>query len=443
MGTLTIQFIILQSYLPAFISPEKGTIIAFILMLLLFLSFCISGAEVAYFSLTYRDINLLKNKQQPASKRVVNLLEQPKILHANLIIGNTVSNLAIIIIGNHFLDQLIVLQNGWLMFGAKVAIMMIIILILAEVLPKTMAAQNNIRFARDVSLIIEGVCLLFGKLANLLVSYQENLEKRFGTRSATSSLEELNHAIDLTTDDEASQDEKNILKGIIKFGNITVKQVMKTRLDVMGISSSASYKEVKEKIVELSYSRLPVFDGSLDTIKGILHTKDLLEHLDKPDDFAWHSLMRKPFFIHEQKLIEDLMKEFQQKRIHFAVVADEFGGTSGIITMEDILEEVIGDIKDEFDDEELGNRKIDEMNYVFEGKTMLNDVCKLMQLSPVTFDEVKGEGDSLAGLILEVAGTIPAKHEVINVGDFDFTIEEVKKNRIERVKVTIKIKDLP
>lgn len=422
---------------PAFISPEKGTIVAFILTALLFLSFCVSGAEVAYFSLTFKDINLLKSKQQPQYKRIVNLLEQPKNLQASLIIANTLANLSIIIIGNHFLNHLISVNSVLLMFSIKAAVMVLVILLIGEVLPKTMAAQNNIRFAKDVSLIVEGVYLLFGKLAAILVSFSDNLEKKLGQKTATSSLDELNHAIDLTTDDEATPDEKNILKGIIKFGNITVKQVMRTRLDVMGIPYQTGFADLKRKLVELSYSRLPVYEGSLDSIKGMIHTKDLLEYLDQPHDFDWHSLMRKPFFVHEQKLIEDLMTEFQQKRIHFAIVADEFGGTSGIVTMEDILEEVIGDIRDEFDEEEMGNKKLDDMNFLFEGKTMLNDVCKLMHLNPTTFDEVKGESDSLAGLILEVAGEIPQQGSIINVGDFSFTIEEVQKNRIEKVKVTI------
>ncbi|HSK13895.1 MAG TPA: transporter associated domain-containing protein, partial [Phnomibacter sp.] len=298
--------------------------------------------------------------------------------------------------------------------------------------------QSNIRFAKDVSLLVEGVFLLFGRSASILVKFSENLERKFGQKSVSSSLEELRHAIDLTTDEEATPDEKNILKGIIKFGNITVKQVMRTRLDVTGIPFHINFGELKARLLEHSYSRLPVYDGSLDTIKGMIHIKDLMDHLGQPDDFDWHELMRKPFFVHEQKMIEDLMKEFQQKRIHFAIVADEFGGTSGIVTMEDILEEVIGDIRDEFDDEEVGNKKIDDMNFLFEGKTMLNDVCKMMHLSPTTFDDVKGESDSLAGLILEVAGEIPQQNTVISVGDFDFTIEEVQKNRIERVKVTIK-----
>ncbi len=437
METHPIFHYFLQGLNPGIISPEKGTIVAFILITLIFISFCVSGAEVAYFSLTFKDINLLKAKQQPQYKRIINLLEQPKILQASLIIANTLANISIIIIGNHFLDQLIVLNSFGLMFLSKAVIMVLIILLVGEVLPKTMAAQNNIRFAKDVSLIVEGVYLLFGRLASILVKFSDNLEKKIGQKTASSSLEELHHAIDLTTDDEATQDEKNILKGIIKFGNITVKQVMRTRLDVMGIAHQTSFADLKKKLADLSYSRLPVYEGSLDSIKGMIHTKDLLEFLDKPDDFGWHPLMRKPFFVHEQKLIEDLMTEFQQKRIHFAIVADEFGGTSGIVTMEDILEEVIGEISDEFDEDEVGNKKLDDMNYQFEGKTMLNDVCKMMQLSPATFDEVKGESDSLAGLILEVAGEIPEQGKVITVGDFNFTIEGVQKNRIEKVKVTI------
>jgi len=423
-----------------FISPESSTLIILLLLLLFFVSFCVSGAEVAFFTLTYKDINALKTKQNPSLKRIVKLLEQPKVLQASLLIANTVSNLAIIIVSNHFLDQFIVVQEVWMLIAAKAFIMLLFILLLAEILPKTMAAQNNLRFAKDVSWLIEGVFLLFGKAALGLVNMSESIERKIGHRTPSASLQELNHAIDLTTDEEASTDEKNILKGIIKFGNTTVKQVMRTRLDVTGIPFNIDFAELKARILEHHYSRLPVYESSLDTIKGMIHSKDILEYLDKPSDFDWHQLMRKPFFVHEYKFIEDLMKEFQQQRIHFAIVADEFGGTSGIITMEDILEEVIGEIKDEFDEEEVRNHKIDDLNYLFEGKTMLNDVCKMMQLSPDTFDEVKGESDSLAGLILEVSGEIPKEGQVINLGDFDFTIEAIQKNRIEKVKVTIREK---
>jgi gliding motility-associated protein GldE len=421
----------------AIISPENGTLVGLLLVFLIFISFCVSGARVAYFSLTFKDINFLKTKNQRSYKRIVALLEQPKILQGSLLIANTVSNLSIIIIGNHFLNQLLPIPNPVGLFAVKAGIMVFIILLVSEILPKTMAAQNNIRFAKDVSWLVDGIHLLFGRLSLILARFSENIERKFGQKTASASLEELNHAIDLTTEEEASEDEKNILKGIIKFGNVTVKQVMRTRLDVTGIPYQLNFAELKEKMIEYHYSRLPVYDGSLDTIKGIIYSKDLLEHLDKPDDFDWYSLIRKPLFVHEQKFIEDLMKEFQQNRIHFAIVADEFGGTSGIVSMEDILEEVIGEIKDEFDEEETGHHKLDDMNFMFEGKTMLNDVCKFMNLSPDTFDQVKGESDSLAGLILEVSGEIPNKGAVIKMGDFLFTIEELQKNRIDKVKVTI------
>jgi gliding motility-associated protein GldE len=336
------------------------------------------------------------------------------------------------------LDQYLAIPNEWLQLLVKILIVATLILLFAEILPKTLAAQNNIRFAKDVGWLAEGMYLLFNRLASVLVGFSERIERQLGQRTAAASLEELNHAIDLTTAADATQEEKNILKGILKFGNITAKQVMKARLDVHGLEFNWDFGMVRKKVEELHYSRLPVYHVSLDEVKGIIHTKDMLPYLHEEDQFDWHTLIRPAYFVHEQKMIEDLMQEFQHKRIHFAVVVDEFGGTSGIITMEDILEEVIGEIADEFDEEETGNRKIDDLNYLFEGKTMLNDVCRTMDLSPDTFEEVKGESDSLAGLILEVAGEIPEVNQVINVGDFDFTILEVNKNRIQKIRVTIR-----
>ncbi|MEO8174557.1 MAG: CBS domain-containing protein, partial [Sediminibacterium sp.] len=216
------------------------------------------------------------------------------------------------------------------------------------------------------------------------------------------------------------------------------KQIMKTRLDVSGIDHKTTFTELVKRIEELHYSRLPVYKDDLDEVIGIIHTKDVLPYLDSPDNFDWHSLMRQPYFVHEYKLIEDLLKDFQSKRIHFAVIVDEFGGTSGIVTLEDILEEIIGDIRDEFDDEESGFKKIDDHNYIFEGRTGINDICKLMELPVDTFNNVKGESDSLAGLVLEIAGEIPKQNQVVTQGDFDFTIVELEKNRLQKIKVTIK-----
>lgn len=418
-------------------STELTTVLAILLLILFLLSFCVAGAEVAFFSLNYKDINFLKTRSESPYKRIISLLDEPKALLASMLIANSLANIGIIILSNFLITQYLPMYSIWLEYLVKTLIIGFFILLFAEILPKVLATQNNIRFARDVSRLVELVYLLFNRMARALVSLSDGIEKKFGQKTNAASLEELNQAIDLTTPEEATEDEKNILKGILKFGNITVKQVMKTRLDVSGLEFDYSFDEVKKKVEELHYSRLPVYNGTLDEIKGIINTKDLLPYLEQ-ENFNWHLSIRAPFFVHEQKMIEDLLKEFQQKRTHFAIVVDEFGGTSGIITLEDILEEVIGDISDEFDDEEIGNKKVDDLNYIFEGKTMLNDVCKMMHLPSDTFKYLKGESDSLAGLILEVAGEIPIQNQIIECEDFDFTVLEVTKNRIIKVKVTVK-----
>jgi CBS domain containing-hemolysin-like protein len=247
---------------------------------------------------------------------------------------------------------------------------------------------------------------------------------------------QLDYAIDLLPDHEASVEEKQILKGIRKFGNTTVKQTMRPRLDVCGIEMKTSFKAVIEKVQEMHYSRVPVYKSNLDEITGILHTKDLLPHLDDPG-CDWHSLLRPVFYVHEQKLIEDLLQDFRNKRIHMAVVVDEFGGTSGIITLEDIMEEIIGDIQDEFDDEYSINKKLDDHNYIFEGKTMINDVCRVLHLPSNIFDHLRGESDSLAGLVLEIAGEFPKVNEPLSSEGFTFTPLEINKNRIQKIKLTL------
>ena len=270
---------------------------------------------------------------------------------------------------------------------------------------------------------------------SILISSKRDYQKK---RKDAYSLEELDHAIDITTNNSASEKEKNILKGIVKFSNITVKQVMRTRLDVSGIEFNTSFSDLLKHIEELHYSRLPVYNSNLDEIAGVLNTKDLLPFISTIENFDWHSLLRPTTFVHEHKLIDDLLHEFQTKHIHFAVVVDEFGGTSGIVTLEDILEEITGDIKDEFDEEDMDHKKIDDYNFIFEGSTMINDVCRIMQLPSDTFDPVKGESDSLAGLVLEIAGEIPQQNQVISSGDFEFVVLEMFKNRLQKIKITIK-----
>lgn len=432
--------LLFQNKLGAIINTQGTTVLIVLLLCLLFFSFMLSGAEVAFFSLTYKDINTLKTKQQPAYKRIVDLLDNPKTLLGSLLIANSFVNIAIIIISNLLMDDLIKFNATleWVEFVIKVIIVTSILVLFGEVMPKVMATQNNIRFAKDVAPVVEIVDYLFRRMSSWLVKYSDIIEKKLANKgSGVNTHEELYHAIDITHTG-SNENEKNILKGILKFGNTTVKQVMKTRLDVHGIDYETSFEEMLKLVGELHYSRLPVYKEDLDEVVGMIHSKDLIPYLEHAPEFDWHSIMRQPYFVHEQKMIEDLLQEFQSKRIHFAVVVDEFGGTSGIVTMEDILEEVIGEITDEFDEEDLGYKKLDDNNYVFEGKVMINDVCKFMQLPIDTFDAVKGESDSVAGLVLEIAGVIPHAAQVVPCGDFEFTVLEVERNRINKIKITIK-----
>jgi putative hemolysin len=433
---------IYHAYL-ASIDPQSTTALIILLLVLIFFSFVISGAEVAFFSLTNKDINLLKTKQQPSFGRVVDLLEQPKELFASFILANSLFNIGIIIILNILLDGIAKTEYQWVEFAIKVVVVAVILILFCEILPKILARQNNIRYAKDFGIIAEGVFYVFKRPGAWFMKHSDAVEKRFSRNANRAKrMEEIYDAIDTTTpgDDENTTKEKDILKGIAKFSNIFVKQIMRTRLDVSGLDHKTSFKELTRKVEELHYSRLPIYKDDLDEVVGIINTKDVLPYLDNEDDFNWHFLMRQPYFVHENKLIEDLLQEFQSKRVHFAVVVDEFGGTSGIVTLEDILEEVIGEIKDEFDEEETGFKKLDEYNYLFEGRTPISDVCKFMQLPIDTFNGIKGESDSLAGLVLEIAGEIPRINETISAGDFDFTVLEITKNRLQKIKITIRPK---
>jgi len=420
-------------------NPQGIAVLIALVLFLLLISFFIAGAEIALFSLTYRDINMLKTKQDEGWKRIVTLLEEPKALLGSLLIANCLVNLGIIILSNFLIDELLPIKNTWWVvdFLIKIGVVTSFIVLFGEVLPKVWASQNNLRFAYNASRIVEIIHLLFRRISVSLVNTSDRIERFLGKKTASYSLKELDHAIDITTNNDASEEEKNILKGIVKFGNITVKQIMRTRLDVSGINYNITFPELVRQVEELHYSRLPVYKENLDEVVGIIHTKDILPYLNEESIFNWHQLLRQPYFVHEQKLIEDLMKEFQGKRIHFAVVVDEFGGTSGIVTLEDIMEEIIGEIKDEFDEEESGDKKIDDRNYIFEGKTMINDVCKKMGLASDTFDMVRGGSDSLAGLVLELAGEFPKESEVISSGDFQFTVLELERSRIKKVKITV------
>jgi putative hemolysin len=426
--------------LPLIINPQATTILAIIILFLLLLSFVLSGSEVAFFSLTYKDINILKTKQDTSWRRIVALLEEPKTLLASLLIANSIINIAIIILANFLIDEMVLLkQNFWFFeFLIKVILVAFVMILFGEVMPKIWATQNNLQFAYYTSGIVELVHLLFRRVSGWSVSQSEGLERFFGRKKPGLIIEQLGNQIDKSTQNDSSEEERNILKGIVKFGSITVRQVMRARLDVYGAQYDLSFSQLKQRIEELHYSRLPIYKSSLDELAGMIHSRDLIGYLTQPDDFEWHTLLRPIYFVHEHKLIEDLLQEFQQKKIHFAVVVDEFGGTSGIVTLEDVLEEVIGDIRDEFDDEETDTPRLDDGSYVFEGRTMLHDVCKTMNLSVDTFDKVKGESDSLAGLVLELSGDIPKPNDTVSTGDFEFTVLEADSSRIIKVKVAIR-----
>jgi gliding motility-associated protein GldE len=410
--------------------------------ILLFLSFAIAGSEVAFFSLSYKDIQNLKTKHNKALKRIVTLLEDPKKLLTSMLIANSFINICIILIANILINHLFVFDTAGMPgidFFIKVVSETLLLLFFGEVLPKVMATQNNIRFAQDFGGIIQVVYFIFSKPSGLMVKYTNLIENRLAKKNfgSTYSMEELDHAIDLTTSPNQQESEKKILKGIVKFGNISVKQIMRTRLDVYGVEESIHFHELLAHIKEHNYSRFPVFKEDLDSIVGMIHTKDVLPHIHEPAEFKWETLIRPAFFVHEQKMIEDLLQEFQLKRIHFAVVVDEFGGTSGIITLEDILEEIVGDIKDEFDEEESMVKKIDDFHYMVEGKTAIIDLCNFIDLSTGFFDAVKGESDTIAGLFLELAGEFPTLQQVVKYKQFSFTVMEIQKNRIHKIQLII------
>ena len=424
------------------------TLLVILLAALLLLTFTISGAEVAIFSLNEKDINMLKTKQHPAAKRIVNFLEEPKEVFTSLLIASTFFNICIIVLTGFLINQFMpygiinLFGNGFtnylLELLIRVGIIGFILIFAGQILPKVWATQNNLRFAYGSAIVVEAVHLLFRRISKWVVSLADGIGKRTGAnKSEAINLQELDEAIDIKTDDEASMEEKNIMKGIVKFGTISVKQIMRSRLDVNGINYNSSFDELIHKVESLHYSRLPVYKNSMDEVTGIINTKDLIPFLKEANGFDWRPLMRQPYFVPESKLITDLLRDFQTKRVHFAVVVDEFGGTSGIVTMEDIMEEVIGEIRDEYDEEVSHNRKLDDNNYIFEGKTMIHGMCKAMRLSVNTFDKIRGESESVGGLVLELAGEFPKLNDVINSGDFDFTVLELESNRLKMVKVTV------
>ncbi len=398
-----------------------------------------SGAEIAFFSLDFKELKNLRMKQYPSSDKILKLLQEPKQLLSSMLVGNMVFRMLIIILCNYLVtDEVFPGVSGILLFLLKLLVAIFYLVLFGELLPKAWASNNPIRFAFYSSFFVQLNSLFFSKTGNWFASIADRMEKVLGRKDDVHSrLEQIDQAIGLNGEAVATEEEKNMLKGIAQFGNITVRRAMRSRLDVHGIEAGLGFDELKRLVAEQEYSRFPVYKESLDNIIGILHTKDLLPHIDESNDFDWSVLVRQAFFIHEQMLLEDLLKAFQNKRTHIAVVVDEFGGTDGIITMEDILEEIVGEIRDEYDDEEPVNIRIDENNYVFEGRLMINEACRIMNLPSKVFDPIRGESETVAGLVLELAGEIPKVQQVLVAQDFSFTVLEVLQNRIQKIKITI------
>jgi len=419
------------------VSTSNATILIIAILILLLMSAVIAGAETAFFSLSAKDIHFLKTKESGSGRQASQLLDQPKMLLATILVANNFINIAIVITTNVLMGPLLHGVSPLISFLIQIVSVTFLLVLFGEVLPKVYATQNNLRMALFSAPFIKILSGVFRPVSNLLVSSTRFIEGKISSKPANNiSSEDFEHAIELTVGHTATREEVNIFKGILKFGNITATQVMRTRLDVTAVDYDMSFAEVRAFCLEAGYSRVPVYKETLDKIAGVMHTKDFLPHLEN-DAFDWHQLIRPAFFVHEGKLIEDLLKEFQQKRIHFAIVVDEFGGTSGILTLEDIMEEVIGDIRDEFDEDDLHYKKIDNYNYTFEGKTLINDVCRVLGLPSDTFDAVRGESDSLAGLILEIRGKFAAVNDVVKYEQFEFTVLALDKMRIARVKLTI------
>ena len=419
--------------------PTAALIKWILLGTLLLASALISGAEVAFFSLTPSVIEQAKESQPKRTEKIERLLKQPKRLLATILVANNFINIAIVLLFANLSNSLLSgVENELTQLFIEVVVITFIILLFGEILPKIYANRNNLSFAQFMAGTIYALDAYFLFYLTRPMSYVTHvLEKRFGQRSSSFSVDELSQALELTEQNDTTQEEDKILQGIVAFGNTDTKQVMCPRVDVFALSTSMSLDEILPQLIEEGYSRIPVYKERLDIIEGILYSKDLMPNLHLPN-FDWTTLLRSAYFVPENKKLDDLLKEFQQKKIHIAVVVDEYGGTSGVVTLEDLIEEIVGDITDEFDDEDIEYSKIDEKNYVFEAKVSLKDFYRITDL-PIEeeFEKAKGEAETLGGFIIEVAGQLPRLRQKLNFENISFTIESVDKKRIKRVKVTL------
>ena len=408
-----------------------------LILLLLISSALISGSEVAYFSLSPQDrakLNSIKSKQ---NNTILKNLENPEKLLATILVANNFANVGIVILSTYTTNKVFNFTAAptiGIIF--QVVVITFILLLFGEIIPKVYATRHSLSFARFMGIPLNVLEHIFRPVNSILIYSTSFVNKRFQKQSQNISVDELSQALELTFEHEHSGD-KEILEGIVNFGNKNVVEIMRSRVDVEALELKDSYSKVINLINESGYSRIPVYSGSFDNIKGILYIKDLLPHIHKKENFKWQTIIRPPFYVPETKKIDDLLEEFQKNKVHMAIVVDEYGGSSGIVTLEDILEEIVGEIVDEFDEDENYFTKISENKYLFDGKILLHDFSKITGTDDHIFDEIKGDADSLAGLILELKGEIPMQHDKISCKNFVFSIESVDNRRIKKIKVEI------
>lgn len=403
----------------------------------LFCSAMVSAAEVALFSLTQQDLNTLTEEDSSKANLISKLLQRPKKLLATILVANNFSHIGVVIVfsfvGNNIFSAI---ESTVLKFVVEVILITFLILLFGEVLPKIYASRNNIQFSKFVANPLSILDKLLSPISSPMRAISVYLHEKLGRQKSNISVDQLSQALGLTSTEDTSSEEQKILEGIVSFGNTDTKQVMSPRIDIFALEMEETFAEIYEKIVDKGYSRIPVYRESIDHIEGVLFVKDLIPHINKKE-FDWNKLIREPFFVPENKKLDDLLKEFQSKKSHLAIVVDEYGGTSGLVSLEDIIEEIVGDISDEFDDENLNFSQIDDKNFLFEGKINLKDFYRIVDVDEEIFEISKGEAETLAGFILEVLGNFPKKGQKIHFTNVHFTIEAVDKKRIKQLKVTL------
>ncbi|RTE54534.1 gliding motility-associated protein GldE [Arenibacter aquaticus] len=432
------------SLLLNFVAIESGfTIKIAILIILLFCSALISGAEVAFFGLSPTDVNQIEEKKTAKGKVIVQLLDRPKKLLATILIANNTINIGVVLlfneIGNTIFSDITYLVLGVVpvRFLLEVVVVTFLILMFGEILPKVYANRNRFTFAFFMAYPLKMLDLIFSPLSMPMRSATIYMYNKFGKQKSSLSVGHLSQALELTSEGDTTVEEQKILEGIVSFGNTDTKQVMRPRIDIFALNEEMKFPEVLEEIKTHGYSRIPVFSENMDNVLGVLYVKDLLPYIDRKA-FNWMSLIREPYFVPENKKLDNLLLDFQTKKNHLAIVVDEYGGTSGIVTLEDIIEEIVGDISDEFDDEDLIFSKLDDFNYVFDGKTTLKDFYRVAKIGDEEdFEEQKGESETVAGFVLEIAGSFPKRGEVVRFKEYQFVVESLDKKRLKQIKITL------